>query len=217
MRLMSNLTNKLLSIVLLLLLLVAAAVGYRLARVQVAAEVYRTRLAELAGNYEQLRSTYNEAVRKTAVTELLVEDNTVCVRIRNAQGIAKTIPTPYDASKEIYIDYIVLDGRLWIRRVFDQQTSPEQGIVIDPELAQVNWDNPAARQGKAAYRRLTEGRWIVTVTGDGSLGLAKATTDTPAELTPPPAVRDYPQILEQADAEIRDISATEVLRKLVGG
>src|SRR5690554_4211377 len=55
----------------------------------------------LRQSYEQLRQTYNEAVAKTAVTELVVEDGTLCVTIRTAEGVDRTIPTPFDPSKEI--------------------------------------------------------------------------------------------------------------------
>ncbi len=198
------------------LLGVAGFVGYRLVQANLTADIYRDRLTELAGDYDALRETYNQAVRKTAVTELVVEDGKLCVSIRNARGVVKQTPTPFDPSGEIYVDYVVLDGRLWVRRVFDAKTPPSRGVVIEPELADVRWDDPALAHGKAVYRKLDEGRWIVTVTGDGSLGLAKVTGNQPSELTALPEVRDYKPVDEQARAEVDQIGVGDVMRRLVG-
>ena len=49
-------------------------------------EVYRERLAAVASDYEELRGRFNEAVRRTAVTELVVENGALSVAIRNAGG-----------------------------------------------------------------------------------------------------------------------------------
>jgi hypothetical protein len=195
---------------------VAGFVGYRLVQANLKADIYRDRLTALADDYDQLRQTYNQAVSKTAVTELVVQDGKLCVSIRTNQGVVKQIPTPFDPSGEIYVDYVVLDGRLWVRRVFDAKTPPSQGVIVEPELAEVGWDDPALAHGKAVYRRLDEGRWVVTVTGDGSLGLAKATGDEPADLTSTPPVRDYEPVSEQARAQVDQIGLGDVVRRLVG-
>ena len=124
------------------------------------------------------------------MTELVVEDGKLAVAIRDAGGAIRTIETPFDPSREIYVDFVVLDGRLWIRRVFDDRTPPEQGVLIDPALAQIDWSEEQAAYGKATYRALAPGRWVVSVTGDGSLGLTRAARGrAPAELAPPPPVR----------------------------
>jgi len=194
--------------------------GYRMLRADLAASVYRARLAELADNYESLRATYNEAIRKTAVTELLVHEGSLCVRVRTSDGILKTIETPFDPRREIYVDYVVLDGRLWIRRVFDDATRPADAVVIDPALASITWNEKGAAHGKAVYRSLTDGRWVITVTGDGSLGLARAgdVDDPPAsELMHAPGVKDYEEITAAARAEADAIGVGEVLEWLVGG
>lgn len=203
------------SVALVVVLAVAGVAAYRFARSQVEAEVYRERLGELSQGYEQLRRTYNQAVRRTAVTELLVEDGELCVVIRTAEGVQKTIPTPFDPSREVYVDYIVRDGRLWVRRVFDDRTAPGEALLIDPSLGEVDWDAPGTAFGKAAYRRLSEGRWIVSVTGDGSLGLTKVGPEDRVELTPPPAVRDYEQVEAQVQDRLRGVGAGEVVRRLV--
>jgi hypothetical protein len=204
----------------LLLLVFAAALGiaglagYQLLRIGLAADVYRARLEETVRDYETLRGQYNEAVSRTAVTELVVEDGKLAVAIRDAGGNIRRIDTPYDPSREIYVDFVVLDGRLWIRRVFDDRTPPEQGLLIDPALAQVDWNADEAAHGKAAYRALSPGRWVVTVTGDGSLGLGRSPGDAPALLAPPPAVREYEPIETQLDASLRELGPGEVLRAL---
>jgi len=191
--------------------------GYRLLRADIAAEVYRERLEGLAKDYEAVRADYNRAVKRTAVNELIVRDGKVFVRVRNAAGTVKEIETPYDPSREIYVDYVVVDGRLWLRRVFDSATAPGAGLVIDPALADLDWQSPSAKEGKAVYRRLSEGRWVVTVTGDGSLGLAKAEGEAEAPLAMAPEVKEYEQMEKEAQTEIGRIGAGEVWRRMVSG
>ena len=205
----------------LLLMALAAAIaiaslaGYQLLRIGFAADVYRARLEETVADYEALRGQYNEAVSRTAVTELVVADGKLAVVIRDAGGNLRTIGTPYDPAREIYVDFVVVDGRLWIRRVFDDRTPPEQGLLIDPALAQIDWNADEAAHGKAAYRALSPGRWVVTVTGDGSLGLARSPGDAPAELAPPPPVRDYQPVETQLDASLRELGPGELLHALM--
>lgn len=208
--------NRITGIATFVLLAVAGYAGYRLIEANLRADIYRDRLTALAADYDTLRETYNQAVRRTAVTELVVEKGKLCVSIRNAEGVVKSIPTPFDPSGEIYVDYVVLDGRLWVRRVFDAKTPPSQGVLIDPKLAEVAWDDQGATHGKAVYRQLGEGRWIVSVTGDGSLGLARSTLSEPTDLTTTPPVRDYEPISEQAKAEADRIGPGDVVKRLVG-
>lgn len=206
-------------LVLLPLLAVAALAGlasWRLLRIGVEADVYRARLAALATDYESLRQLYDQAVRRTAVTELRVTDGRLSVAIVDATGEEHVIDTPYDPAREIYVDFAVLDGRLWIRRVFDETTPPEAGLLIDPKLADVDWDRDPEAHGKAAYRSLGEGRWVVTVTGDGSLGLAKSESGEPAALAPPPPIREFEPIERSVDAQLGAIEPLEALRALAG-
>jgi hypothetical protein len=191
--------------------------GYRVMRAEVAAAIYKDRLAELVTDYESLRGTYNAAVRKTAVTELVVTGGRLAVRVRSAAGLIREIPTPFDPKGEVYVDYVMLDGRLWIRRVFDANTPPAMGVVIDPDVNDPDWDAPNARHGKAVYRTLAEGRWVVTVTGDGSLGLARAGDVGGVELSPPPMVHDFETIAAEADSRADEIAAADVWRRLVNG
>jgi hypothetical protein len=190
--------------------------GYRVARSQVAMDVYQQRLAELTADYDMLRDQYNEAVRRTAVTELLVDDDRLTVVVRTAAGELKRIETSYDPLSEVHVDYLVIDGRLWIRRVYDDNTPPREGVLIDPNLAYVDWHDPAVRYGKTTYRVLSEGRWVVTVTGDGSLGLAPVDPEEAVELAGPPEVRDYEQIEAEARNAMEQVGIGDVLRRLLG-
>ncbi len=195
----------------------ASWMGWRLARNQIAGEIYRERLETVTRDYEVLRTHYNEAVRRTAVTELVVQDNRLSVVVRSAAGALRTIETPFDPSREIYVDFVVVGGRLWIRRVFDAQTPPWKGLVIEPEVSDVDWADPRVGVGKAVYRSLDEGRWVVTVTGDGSLGLVRAPDDEPADLQSLPEVREYDEVKKQVRAATEDIGLGDVFREVVGG
>jgi len=207
--------SRVLSLFLVVLVAVSAFAAYRLLEASLAAEVYRDRLAELSADYEQLRARYNQAVRRTAVTELLVENGALTVVIRTADGELQSLASPFDPSKEIYVDYVVHDGRLWIRRLFDEDTPPGNGMLIDPRFVDVDWDAAGENHGKAAYRSLGEGRWVVDVTGDGSLGLARRDPAEPIELSAPPPVRRYEPVETAVDEALGDIRAVEALEALV--
>ncbi len=193
-----------------------AVLGYRFFRAELAASMYRQRLETVAADYQKLANNYNEAVRRTAVTELLVKDGKLSVRIRGLDGVIQEIPTAYDPKGEIYIDYVVIDNRLWIRRVFDARTAPGDALVIDPRFINVPWDSSNARYGKAVYRTLGEGRWVVTVTGDGSLGLSRVELTDPLSLDRAPEVKDYDQILEKSRQETDAIGPADVWRWITG-
>lgn len=207
--------NRIVTLTVLGLLLAGGlTMGYRSVANKVAADVYRQRLVQMAEQYEELRDTYNDVVRRTAVTELIVHDGQLSVAVRTAEGIEREIPTSLDPSGEIYVDFVIIDGRLWIRRVFDSATPPVNGQVIDPSLVSVDWSDDA-RVGKAVYRSLDEGRWLVTVTGNGSLGLERAESEyTP--LSPPPHVSS-PEELKDADSRVSGIGAGDVWSWLVTG
>ncbi len=212
------LLKRLYTLTVALIVLAAAGMGYRLVRTSYEAEVYRDRLDTLVQDYETLRGRYNQAVKRTAVTELLVQDGRLDVTIRNAAGELQCIPTPFDPRKEVYVDYVVIDGRLWIRRVFDENTAPSQALVIDPQWADIDWNAPSAKLGKAVYRSLGEGRWVVTVTGDGSLGLARHDDSSPPPtLEAAPPVREFGPMEEQVDRALREVTAPEVIKRIVGG
>lgn len=192
----------------------AALAGYRLIRSDMTVEVYRERLAEATRAHGRLADRFNEVVKRTAVTELVVAQGRMSVVVRNATGVVCTISTPYDPAGEIYVDYVVAEGRLWIRRVYDADTPPSKGQVIDPQLADFDWDQNHDAVGKAVYRRLHDGRWIVTVSGDGSLGLAHLDPGEPEpELAPPPPVKSYEQVEAELGDRIERIGPAQVLRR----
>ena len=83
---------KIVKIAIVVVLLCAVAfVGYRLARSTVELDIYRDRLAGLASDYESLRSMYNQAVAKTAVTELIVKDGRLSLAIRTIEGVERVL------------------------------------------------------------------------------------------------------------------------------
>ncbi len=208
-------TSRILSALLILLVAAAGFAAFRLLEASLASDVYRQRLAEMSADYEALRGQYNQAVRRTAVTELLVEDGTLTVVIRTAEGELQSLASPFDPSREIYVDYVVLNGRLWIRRLFDDATAPEQGMVIDPRFIDVDWDSQGESHGKAAYRSLGPGRWVVDVTGDGSLGLTRRKGDEASDLAPPPEVRRYQPVEGIVDAQLGSIRPGEAFDALM--
>ena len=175
---MASMMSRVLSCLLLGLVLAAGGAGYALYTVfgtGGTVEVTRQRLAALEGEHETLRERYNQVVRRTAVTELRVEPDHVQVVVRRVDGATQVIDTPYRPDRELYVDYAVIGGRVWIRRLFDDQTPPNRGTLIDSSLCDIDWERDDAAVGKAVYRRLTPGRWVVSVTGDGSLGLTRVT------------------------------------------
>jgi len=192
-----------------------AVCGYSWVRARIAADIYAQKLLTVSENYEQLRQSYNTAVRRTAVTELEVRDGGITLVVRTADGALQRIPTPFRSEREVYVDYVVVDGRLWIRRVFDDLTPPLQALLVDPQLLAVDWDDEHAVHGKAIYRRLSDGRWMISVSGNGALSLERVKANA---LTPPliaaPAIYDYGEIKQQLDAQLQRIRVIDVLARL---
>ncbi len=212
---LSRLRSGLEALVMLVLLAAVLAALWAFGRARLSAEAYALRLEALCADYEVLRQDYNRAIARTAVTELQVRDNRVSVLVRTADGAIREVPTACRADREVYVDYVVLGGRLWIRRVFDAGTAPEAGTLIDPALAGVPWEADAATVGKAVYRRLQEGRWVVTVTGNGALGLEAAASDAEVALVAAPAVADFTAVEAQLRAAQAGLSWRDVLRAAV--
>lgn len=206
-----------LSIAIMSVLAVGAGyLGYRVLKSEIAASVYKERLTTLATDYEALRGRYNDAVRSTAVTELVVEGGKLSVEVRSRAGVLQTIATPFDPSREIFVDYAVVGGRLLIRRVFDASTPPDKGLVVDSALAAVDWERPETSHGKAVYRTLGEGRWVISVSGNGALALTKSTHDDPMPLSAVPEIKSYEQELAGAKTQIEAIGWSDVWRSLMG-
>lgn len=213
----ATLTRTISTSIMLAVIAAAGFLGYQYIRAGAAADIYRTRLATLADEYEGLRTTYNEAVRKSAVTELQVEDGKLSVLVVSETGILRRVETPYDPAGEVYVDYIVRDSRLWIRRVFDANTPPSQGVVIDPGIGPVLWGegDGQARMGKAVYRQLGEGRWVISVTGSGALGLVKVAETAKVKLTPSPKIADFATVTVEADRDVESIGMAEVWDRII--
>ncbi|QKK07168.1 MAG: hypothetical protein HND58_02670 [Planctomycetota bacterium] len=213
----ATLTRTISTSIMLAVIAAAGILGYQYIRAGAAADIYRTRLATLADEYEGLRTTYNEAVRKSAVTELQVEDGKLSVLVVSETGILRRIETPYDPAGEVYVDYIVRDSRLWIRRVFDANAPPSQGVVIDPGIGPVLWGegDGQARMGKAVYRQLGEGRWVISVTGSGALGLVQVAETAKVQLTPSPKIADFATVTVEADRDVESIGMAEVWDRII--
>jgi len=204
----------------------AALATLQLVKSDLRAAVYRDRLETLASEFKTLRGAYNDAVRRTAVTELIVdENNALSVRVSNASGRSVTTPTPFNPDREIYVDYAVTDSRLMIRRVFDADTPPSQALVLDEALREIGWDDDGAsasgaRFGKAIYRDLTVGRWVIAVSGDGSLGIERISTDPNASpedvvaLSTSPQLKDFDEWMATTERDATDISFGEAINAL---
>jgi hypothetical protein len=207
--------RKLVPLFLAVLAIFAAVACYSVVRGFVTQEVYRHRLRELGQEYEQLRAMYNSAIRRTAVTELSVRNGKLTVLVTSAAGTLRSIPTDFDPSSEIHVDYVVIDGRLWIRRIHDSKTPPSQALLIDPKLADVEWDDHGKVYGTTIYRPLGEGRWIVSVTSNGALTLAKKTDDSATRLAPPPHVREFAELESSLAADLDEIGPISISRALL--
>lgn len=195
---------------------VAALFGLGLVRANAEREIYRDRLADLTSTYHDLADRYNQAVRRTALTELVVESGVLTVVIQSAGGRIAEITTPFDPAKEIYVDYAILGGRVWIRRIFDEDTAPSEAVVIDPALASIDWNEDEHEVGKAIYRSLGEGRWLVTVSGSGGLGLRRVAADEEVVLGPAPPIAGFEEIQAEARREADAIDWRDLLGRILG-
>lgn len=195
---------------------VAGLFGLELMRARAEREIYRDRLADLTTTYDDLAGRYNTAVRRTAMTELVVENGTLTVVVQSAGGRIADITTPYDPASEIYVDYAIIGGRVWIRRIFDEHTAPSEAMVIDPALANIDWNDDPSEVGKAIYRSLDEGRWIVTVAGNGGLGLRKAEPGEEIALGPAPVITDFDEVDAEAARKSDEIDWRDLLARVLG-
>ncbi len=200
----------------LVLSVVTASVLFHLYSAKIAAGLYKSRLAELNGKYDQLRSRYNDAVKKTAITELTVKDGKLNVVIRTVEGIIKTVPTPYNPEKEIHVDYLVTKGRLWIRRIHDSSTPPDKALIIDPALGQIEWKDGDKDYGLVIYKVLSEGRWVVSATRNGALAMKKLPADVQVALASPPQIMDLEEIDTQVNNKLDSIGPIDVVKWLLG-
>jgi hypothetical protein len=195
----------------------ATLLSYQWAKSSVAQNIYRDRLTSLQEDYQQLAEQYNQAITPRPVTELLVDDQMVCILVRKGDGELVRVPTPFNGWKnDVYVDYVLADGRLLIRRVFEIKNGQDTSkpVQVDADLVDVQWGD-AVPFGKAIYRsRMEDGRWVVSVTGDGSLTLKRVGDDEPVELATQPKVGEFEPVNERADEAVERIGVGDVWRHL---
>lgn len=195
--------------------LLIAAIGsglYFFGRNRIVEGIYRNRIEQLARDHSRLAAAYNDVVRKTAVTEIEVKDGRISVLVKTAEGLLTRLQTPFSPANELYIDFVVRNGRLWIRRLFDSRTPPGEGFVVDPELAQIDWNAPGYSHGKAVYRKLDEGRWVATVTGNGALGLSKVLEKETMPLVSAPRIIDFQEYKTELQSSIDSVTLREIVQ-----
>lgn len=189
--------------------------GFLWLKEEVTSRIYREKLATLAGDYASLAEQYNYAVRESAITELDVTQENVAVVIRTLEGEIKRIETPYDPRKEIFVDYLVGDGRIWIRRIFDQATPPSEALIIDPVWEHTDWSSNELKYGKAVYRALEPGIWSIQVSGSGALSLEPVSSSRIEALIPAPEIRSYDEIQLNLDQEVKEIGISDLWNYLL--
>ena len=179
-------------------------------REEAVSRIYREKLDSLSTDYANLARHYNHAVRQSALTELEVTPDSVDVLIRTIDGDIRRIPTPFDPQGEIYLDYLVGNGRIWMRRIFDASTPPAEGLLIDPLWNEVDWPRAGMQYGKAIYRSLEPGIWSIQVSGNGALSLLPVDRSRLQYLEANPQIRSYEEIQTEIDQEIREIGFADI-------
>jgi hypothetical protein len=202
----------------------AAVAAYSYTKGNIAADIYRDRLRQLSDSYQDLHRQYNDVVKKTAVTELVLSGGRLSVVVRTADGVLETIPTELDPNQEVHVEYVARDGRLWIRRVYTLTEPDPAGkaraevALINPSLADLPWTKDPNLQGLSVYRKeLTPGRWVVTTTGNAALALTKLPPGQSSDLSAPPAVRDYGRIEQEVRSRLDELSVSDVVQRMIDG
>ena len=191
--------------------------GFFWLREEVTSRIYRQKLESLAMEYAALADQYNHAVRESAITELEVTAESITVLIRTVDGKVRRIPTPLSPGREVFIDYLVGNGRIWIRRIFDAGTPPEKGFVIDPIWESVDWKSREVDYGKAIYRSLDPGIWSIQVSGNGALSLEKAEASNPDALVVDVKIRSFEEIRLDLDKEAQSITLKDIWQFCLSG
>ncbi|NDV60926.1 hypothetical protein G0Q06_00505 [Puniceicoccales bacterium CK1056] len=190
--------------------------GYFWMREEITSRIYREKLDFLASQYSALAEQYNAAVRQSAITELEVTADAVAVLVRTVDGSIRRVPTPFSPKEELYVDYVVGNGRIWIRRVFDASTPPGRALVIDPIWKTVDWESPELSYGKAIYRTLQPGIWSIQVNGSGALSLERVDSSRVAVLQASPEIRTYEEMQIALDAEVKSIGTEDFWKLFLG-
>ena len=175
-----------------ILLCLVIVAGYQFFKMKMLVGHYKEGVVEITQKYQnvldeynkavnmfgELKTRYNEVLARTVITELKVENNKCSVILKNSEGVLAEIPVEVNLGKEVFVDYIYFDNRLFIRRVFDSGTAPERAadILALQNIrgflpAAIDWSDPKFRSGKSIYRKLADGTWMITVTGGGALDI----------------------------------------------
>ena len=190
-----------------ILLCVLVIAGYQFFKMKMLVGHYKEGVTEITGKYQgvldeynkaaekfnELKARYNEVLARTVITELKVENGRCSVILKNSEGVLAEIPVDVDLHKEVFVDYIFFDNRLFIRRVFDAGTAPERAADILALQnvrgylpAAIDWTDPKFRYGKSIYRKLADGTWMITVTGGGALDIDRKENIPHLEFISPP-------------------------------
>ncbi|MFN3168285.1 MAG: hypothetical protein ACE37H_14595 [Phycisphaeraceae bacterium] len=197
----------------------AAVAAYHWAKASVAQDVYRDRLVGLQDDYQRLAEQYNQAVTPRPVTELWVEDGEVCVVVRKGEDIVR-VPTDFDVrTNEVYVDYILADQRLLIRRVFEMNkltgVPPNKIVTIDKDLLEVDWDPQRVPYGLSlSFSGREDGRYLISATHNGSLSLKPIDENAEVRLTTRPPIKQFDPVDEQAHASVDAIGIGDVWKYL---
>lgn len=201
----------------LLMLTGVTMVGLRFAKAAVAGDVYLKRLQQLEQDYGTLQERYNSAVRAAALTELRVNETSAQLWVRGSDGAVHHFQTPYKAGDVVNFEYVVWHGRVLIYGVYDRNTSPNDGTRIDPEQRLIDWSDASEPYTLAIGRKLTPGRWVVRMSGNGALTLAQADEQELVELEAPPSLERYDPIEREIEDATREVGLGEVFRRLLRG
>ncbi len=159
-------------------------------------DYWKSRSAGVTSQLREARAENALLLARTAVTLLEVTPDRVSLILARADGTVESLATPFAPDREIFVDYVVHQGRVLIRRVYDDRTAPGEGVVLNPLLVWVDWETlDVASFGTVIYRRLSPGMWAVSLSGAGALTLAPATA------------RDLPELLPMLDAAPRGAAA----------
>ncbi|MEO1335603.1 MAG: hypothetical protein AAFV29_08155, partial [Myxococcota bacterium] len=83
------------------------------------------------------------------------------------------------------------------------------------KLIDVDWSNAQVKRGVTVYRGgLTDGRWLISVSGNGALDLVKAEGPTPELMAGPPVIRKFDGMTQQLDRRLARVQTGEILQRL---
>lgn len=207
---MNSLNRWMQTLVLLALLGGVSTAAYFWASERVKSAIYAHQLEQLGAEFSQLQDAYQTLIKETTLTQLEVTDQSIAVLIRGRDGSLQRVHTPFLPQREVYVDYVVSGGRIWIRRIFDSATPPSEAMVLDPVWQSVDWQDPRHRFGQAVYRSLQPGLWEIRVTGNGAMSLAPAQADAANVIAYAPQIESITDWQQSKATERGSIGPREV-------